>query len=396
VGFCIDADLCLTVSRNVAMKQTIAGRPTWAEINLDGLAHNYRTIRQHVGTGVKVLAALKANAYGHGAAQCARRLETAGVDWFGVALPAEGIELRTNGIAQPILCLGGFWREEEAALLQHNLTPVVYRIDMVESLNRAAADTGVTANVHVKIDTGMNRLGVKPDEISEFCEALSQCSNVRLEGLMTHLASADSAAHEQFTKAQLKQFRQAVERFRDRGFAPPYLHAANSAATFAYQKSWENMVRVGGSLYGFTRDVFPSNIPSPALKPVMSLHSRITLLKTVSKGERLGYGCTFETKRDSLIATLPIGYEDGYRRSLSNRGRVIVRGQFAPVVGRVSMDLTLVDVTDIHGVSLDDEVTLLGSDGQLSITAEDIAETTGTISYEVTCGISSRVPRVFI
>ncbi len=371
------------------------GRPTWAEIDLDALAHNFHVIRTHVGPDVKVLAAVKANAYGHGAAQCARRLQAEGVDWFGVALPEEGIELRTNEITKPILCLGGFWRDEETALLQHDLTPVVYRIDMIESLNHAAADAGTIASVHVKIDTGMRRLGVQRDSISKFCDALSRCANIRVDGLMTHLASADNAAHEVFTKEQLRCFNEAVEEFRSRGFLPTYIHAANSAATFAYPQSWGNMVRVGGSLYGFTRDVLPSNISAPSLRPVMSLRSRITLLKRVSKGERLGYGCTFETRRDCLIATLPIGYDDGYRRTLSNCGRVLVRGQFAPVVGRVSMDLTLIDVTDISGVSVDDEVTLLGTEGERTITAEDIAEKIGTISYEVTCGVSSRVPRVF-
>jgi alanine racemase len=377
------------------LKNRSSGRPTWAEIDLDALAHNFQIIRKHVGQDAKILAAVKASAYGHGAVQCARRLEAEGADWFGVALPAEGIELRVSGISKPILCLGGFWRDEETLLLRHDLTPVIHRLDMLESLNRAAANVGAIANVHVKIDTGMGRLGVQPDRISHFCDALSRSANLRVDGLMTHLAAADDEEREEFTKQQLRRFHETVELFRSRGFQPTFIHAANSAATFAYDLSWENMVRVGGSLYGFVRDVFPANIEAPPLRPVMRLRSRIMLLKHVSKGERLGYGCTFETPRDSLIATLPVGYDDGYRRALSNRGRVIVKGQFAAVVGRVSMDLTLIDVTDVPAVSLDDEVTLLGTDGQLTITAEDIAEAIGTISYEVTCGISSRVPRVF-
>jgi len=371
------------------------GRPTWAEIDLAALAHNLRAIRNHVGDEAKILAAVKANAYGHGAIECARKLESEGVDWFGVALPEEGIELRSAGITRPILCLGGFWSGQEPALLHHQLTPVVYRLDMIESLDQAARDADTVADVHVKIDTGMGRLGVRTDEVSEFCDALTRFQNIRVDGLMTHLAAADDESKQEFTDEQLSKFDQAVAIFRTRGFHPTFIHAANSAATFAKRRAADNLVRPGGSLYGFTRDVFPANIETPSLQPVMSLHSRIMLLKQVPKGEKLGYGCTFETKRDSLIATIPIGYDDGYRRALSNCGRVIFRGQFAPVVGRVSMDLTLIDVTDVDGVSLDDKVILLGRDKALSITAEDLGELAGMISYEITCGISGRVPRIY-
>ena len=371
------------------------GRPTWAEIDLSALAHNFRVIRKHAGESVKILAAVKANAYGHGAVQCAQLLETEGVDWFGVALPEEGIELRQGGITRPILCLGGFWRGQETLLLQHGLTPVVYRLDLIEALDREARAANMVVDVHVKIDTGMGRLGVRADEVPGFCEALTRFQNVRVDGLMTHLAAADDQSKEEFTDAQLSSFDQAVTIFRERGFVPTFVHAANSAATFAKRRTRDNLVRPGGSLYGFVRDVFPANIEAPPLKPVMSLHSRIVLLKKVPPGEKLGYGGTFETQRESLIATLPIGYDDGYRRALSNKGRVIVRGQFVPVVGRVSMDLTLIDVTDVEGVTIDDEVILLESDGSLSISAEEVGTIAGTISYEITCGISSRVPRVF-
>jgi alanine racemase len=280
--------------------------------------------------------------------------------------------------------------------LQQNLTPVVYRLDMIEALDRAARAAGVTADVHVKIDTGMGRLGVRSDDVRQFCEALSRFRNIRVDGLMTHLAAADDPAHEDFTKDQLERFQQAVDLFRERGFSPSYVHAANSAAAFAYPGSRGNIVRPGGALYGFSRDVLPPNIEAAGLRPVMSVHSRIMLLKTVGRGEKLGYGCTFETLRESVIATIPIGYDDGYRRALSNRGQVIVGGTFAPVVGRVSMDLILIDVTDVPGVSLHDQVILLGRDGERSITAEDLGELAGTISYEITCGISSRVPRQYL
>lgn len=371
------------------------GRPTWAEINLAALAHNLRVIRQQVGEGVKILAAVKANAYGHGAIECARALEGEGLDWFGVALPEEGIELREAGIARPILCLGGFWPGQESLLLQHQLTPVVYRLDLLESLDRAAKQSGVVVDVHMKIDTGMGRLGVRADEVPQFLDHLQRYQNIRVDGLMTHLAAADDVSKQAFTEEQLEKFEHARKIFDERGFRPTFLHAANSAAAFANPRARGNLVRPGGSLYGFIRDVFPPSVAAPPLQPVMSLHSRITLLKRVPKGEKLGYGCTFETSRDSRIATIPIGYDDGYSRAFSNRARVIVRGQLAPVVGRVSMDLTLVDVTEVAGVALDDQVTLLGRNGDASITAEDLGEIAGTISYEITCGISNRVPRIY-
>jgi len=372
------------------------GRPTWAEIDLDALAHNLGVIRKQVGPETKIMAAVKANAYGHGSVQCARRLEAEGVDWFGVALPEEGIELRESGISRPILCLGGFWQGQESACLQYQLTPVVDRLDETEALDRAARDAGIKANVHLKIDTGMGRLGVRPEKLSQFCEGLQRLSHIRVEGLMTHLAAADDPALDEFTASQLKRFEDGVRECRQHGIDPAYIHVANSAATFALSQGERNMVRPGGSLYGFVRDVFSTRIVRPALKPVMSVHSRIILLKSVGPGEKLGYGCTFETKRESLIGTIPIGYDDGFRRALSNRGKMIVRGQFAPVVGRVSMDMTLIDVTDVSHVAVDDYVTLLGSEGEAAITAEDLGELLGTISYEITCGISSRVPRIYL
>jgi len=372
-----------------------SGRPTWAEIDLAALAHNLRLIRKRIGPDVRILAAVKANAYGHDAVECARRLEKEGADWFGVAIPEEGIELRSAGITRPVLCLGGFWQGQESACIQQHLTPVIYRLDILDALNSAAADAHATIDVHVKIDTGMGRLGIRVDEVSDFAEAIKRFPHVRVDGLMTHLAAADEVSLESFTEQQLDRFEEAVRGFRAHGFEPGYIHAANSAAAFAHARARGNMVRPGGALYGFTRDVFPANMAVPELKAVMSVHSRIALLKSVPAGEKLGYGCTFETSRESLIATIPIGYDDGYRRALSNRGRVIVRGKWAPVVGRVSMDLTLVDVTEIAGVAEGDQVTMLGRQGDLEITAEELGQLAGTISYEITCGISNRVPRIY-
>jgi alanine racemase len=237
---------------------------------------------------------------------------------------------------------------------------------------------------------------VRPQGLNYFCNTLRTFEKVRVTGLMTHLAAADEAEQSDFTNRQLEQFEQAIAAFREQGFAPAYIHAANSAGLFSFTESWGNLVRPGGTLYGFADDVLSAEVTAPSLQPVMSLHTRIMLLKEVSRGEKLGYGCTFETKRDSLIATLPIGYDDGYRRALSNCGRVIVRGVFVPVVGRVSMDLTMIDVTDVPNVSLNDQVTLLGTQGNLSIKAEELGRLLDTISYEITCGISNRVPRKYL
>jgi len=371
-----------------------AGRPTWAEVDLDALASNFRVVRRQVGAGVKVLAVVKADAYGHGAAECARRLEAEGADWFGVASPEEGVGLRRAGVARPVLTFGGFWEGQAEVCVGEGLVPAVYRLDMVAALDEAARAAGVVADLHVKIDTGMGRLGVRHEEAAEFAVKLAGFKNVRVDGLLTHFAVADEPERLCFTDDQVKRFRDAVEAFRAHGHRPAHEHMANSAATFAYPQTWGNMVRPGGVLYGLWRDVLPAGSRDPGLRPVMTVRSRITLLKRVRRGETLGYGCTFEASRDMMVATLPVGYHDGYMRALSNRGRVIVRGKYAPVVGRVSMDLTLVDVTDVPGAAEGDVMTLLGTDAALAVPVEDLAQTAGTISYEVTCGISGRVPRI--
>lgn len=371
-------------------------RPTWAEIDLDALAANFHEVRRLVGSEVKVMAVVKADAYGHGAAECARRLAAEGADWFAVALPEEGIELRRAGIEQPILCLEGFWEGQAGACLKYQLVPVIYRLDMAEAFESAAREAGVVADVHVKIDTGVGRLGVRYDgAATEFARALKHFAHLRVDGLMTHFASADDAARDSFTAEQLARFHVAHDSFRAAGHAPTFVDMANSAATFAHPATRGNMVRPGGVLYGLWRDVLQTPNEPPQLRPVLAVRSRIILLKWIGAGETLGYGCTFEATRPTLVATLPIGYHDGYARALSNRGRVIVRGQYAPIAGRISMDLTLVDVTDVRGAELDDQVTLIGTDGELSVTAEEIAKIAGTISYEITCGISARVPRKF-
>jgi alanine racemase len=370
-------------------------RPTWAEIDLDALAANFREVRARVGPGVGVMGVLKADAYGHGAVGCARRLAREGAEWFGVATPEEAVELRRAGLTQSILCFGGCWEGQEALCLAERVTPVVYRLDAAEALDRAARERGETAAVHVKIDTGMGRLGVRHEEAAAFARRAAELKHLRVEGLMTHFAAADEPERDCFTEEQLARFRQAQSAFREAGHAPAYEHMANSAATFAHPSTRGNMVRPGGVLYGLWRDVLPPLAERPALRPVMAVRTHVTLLKGVRRGETLGYGCTFEASRDMTVATVPLGYGDGYARALSNRGRVIVRGAYAAVVGRISMDLTMVDVTDVAGVRVGEVVTMLGADGRLEVPAEDVARTAGTLSYEITCGISARVPRVF-
>ena len=374
----------------------VGGRPTWAEIDLEALASNFRAVRARVGPGVEVMGVVKADAYGHGAAECARRLEAEGAGWFGVATPEEGLALRRAGVSRPVLSFGGFWEGQAAACVAHGIVPVVYRFDMAEALDAAARAAGVVADLHVKVDTGMGRLGVRHDAAAGFAERLRGLGGVRVGGLMTHYAAADDPRRDPFTAEQFKRFREAAAAFRARGHRPAYEHTANSAATFAHPETRCDMVRPGGVLYGLWRDVLPPHAGAPGLRPVMSVRTRVTLLKRVRAGETLGYGCAFVAARETTVATLPAGYADGYARALSNRGRVVVRGRFAPVVGRVSMDLTLVDVTDVEGVRVGDRVTLFGADSGLLLPAEDLAQTAGTLSYEITCGVSARVPRRYL
>ena len=370
-------------------------RPTWAEVNLDNLVHNYRVMKEAAGPDVGILAAVKANAYGHGAVACALALERAGADWFGVALVEEGIELRRAEISSPILCLGGYWNDQAPLLIEHDLTPVIYRLDLLERLDRFAREAGRTVNYHLKVNTGMGRLGVPHSELSAFLDGAARYTNAKLDGVMTHFASADLPDKVDYTLGQARLFDDAIEHVRARGHRPAWIHQANSAATHALPKGRANLVRLGGVLYGLWRDVTNPTVKPLDWLPVLSLHTRIILLKTVPAGAQLGYGGTFVTRRESRIATLAIGYADGLRRAVSNCGHALVGGRAAPIVGRVSMDLTIINVTDIPGAALDDEAVLIGRQGEAAISAEQLAASLGTISYEVTCGVGSRVPRVY-
>jgi alanine racemase len=369
-------------------------RPTWAEISLSALKHNYLTIKNHLTAGAQLMAVVKANAYGHGAVECSRALESIGADWFGVALVEEGVELRQAGIVRPIFCLSGFWRGQAEEVVARDLTVAVFRLDQAEELDAKAREAGRVANFHLKVDTGMGRLGLRPDDLADFARALKRFRHVKLDGVMTHFADADGD-DPAYTDAQIARYDEAVKILREFGFDPSWRHLANSAGIHAYPQSHGNLARAGATLYGLSRDVLSSRLDPFDLRPVMSLRSRIVMLKTVSAETALGYGCTFTTSRESRIATIPIGYADGLRRAHSNNGRVLVRGGFAPICGRVSMDLTIIDVTDAPYVEVGDEVILIGEQDGLKITAEDLAGQIGTISYEIVTGVSARVPRVY-
>lgn len=368
-------------------------RPTATYIDLDALAFNFHSSKQFIGDEVGYMAVVKADAYGHGAVECALRLEKEGVDWFGVAIPEEGVELRRAGVTRPILCLGSFWPGQESLIVEHDLTPVIFSLDTARRLSEFSVDKSV--DIHVKIDTGMGRVGVRWPDAGEFARGLKQFSNLSVIGIMSHLASADEPAQDVFTGTQIGRFDDAIGAFEEAGHSPRIVDIANSPGSIRCRESRHGMVRLGGALYGLLSDILPGSADGPELRPVMSLRSRIAHIKDVPAGEGLGYGRTFITTRDSRIALVPIGYADGYPRAMSNAGRAVVNAAFAPVVGRVSMDWTLLDVTDID-TAVGDEVFLIGGDGDVRVTAADLARELGTIGYEITCGISPRVPRVYI
>ncbi|OGW35305.1 MAG: alanine racemase [Nitrospirae bacterium GWD2_57_9] len=364
-------------------------RPTEAEIDLNALTHNFRRARDRAAAR-KVLAVVKAQAYGHGAVAVARHVLKLGADMLGVALAEEGRELRDAGIESPVLVMGAVFPEQAETIVGLCLAPVVCSLSVARALSTEAIKQGTRLPVHVKIDSGMGRIGIAPEEGVRFIEELKNLEGIDVQGLMTHFADADLRDKE-FSSSQLDRFEALIKGLEERGIRVPLRHAANSAALLDYGRALFTMVRPGIMLYGYD----PLRRNSAELKPVLSLVTRIAFLKRVPAGTSISYGRTFMTRRESLIATIPIGYADGYNRGLSNRGEALVRGSRVPVVGRICMDMCMLDVTDVPGVSEGDRVTLIGAQGGERITAEDIADRTGTIAYEVLCGISSRVPRSY-
>ncbi len=374
-------------------------RPTTAHIDLGALRHNLAQVRRLAGDR-EVIAIVKADAYGHGAVPVARALAAEGVTRFGVALVEEGRALREAGIRGEVLVLGGFVEDQAAEIVELGLTATIFHAGHADALNEAARRAGRAAPVHVKIDTGMGRLGFSPVAAPDAVAALARCAFLRLEGLMTHFADAD-LADPAYAREQVARFDAVAETVRRAGVRIPIRHAANSAAVMA-ASSWRSAM--GGPLYDAVRPglMLYGARPGPAvgagvdLRPVLSLTTRILLLKRVPPGTPISYGRTFVTRRKSLIAVLPIGYADGYPRALSNAGRVLVRGRAAPVVGRVCMDLTMVDATDVPDAAEGDEAVVIGAQGAAAITVEEVAAGAGTIAYEILCGIGPRVPRRYL
>ena len=367
-----------------------SGRPTIAQIDLDALAFNFRQLQKRVRKGVRILAVVKADAYGHGALPISRKLERLGVEYLGVAIAEEGVELRKGGVKAPILVLGGIYGGDIEKIFRFNLTPVVFHKDTLKSISKVAQGGKRKIRVHVKVDTGMGRLGVPLPLWPNFLKEIAHFPKVEIEGILSHFSMMNE---EDYTKHQWDQFLGAVKCAEELGIRCRYLHMASSAMLATSSHYSGSLVRPGIMLYG----AYPSPVLKNLihLKPVMTLKTRIHFLKSVPSGFRISYGGTFVTRKESLIATLPIGYADGYSRTLSNRGEVLVRGKRAPIVGKVCMDFIMVDVTDIPKVSLGDEVVLIGSQGKEVITAEEIADRINTISYEVFCSIGKRIPRIY-
>ena len=380
-------------------------RPTWAEVSLSALQSNFRVIQGHVGPKVTVCAVVKGDAYGHGAVECARALEQAGCTWFGVSSIDEGMQLRTCGIRGRILLMSGFWPGDEAALVEHKLTPAAWdwgQIELLEeAVHRQAGGKTSPVAIHLKIDTGMGRLGLSVAELRSLATSIKAAQHVLLEGVFTHLAAAEVVGSPT-VDAQVKRFDDAVSAITEAGLSPAYYHIANSSAIASRRETWKNMVRPGISLYGyylpFTSAV--TGAPDASLElpvePVLTWKTRILAVRDFPARSPIGYNGAYITPTPARIAVLPVGYADGLNRLLSSQGRVIVRNQHAPMVGNVSMDMTMIDVTGVPGADVGDEVIVLGSSGERRISAWEHAGLAHTIPYETLCNISKRVPRRYL
>lgn len=362
-------------------------RPTRAEILLDAIAHNLRTVQNVLGR-VKVLAVVKADGYGHGIVPVSRTLQANGVDGFGVALAEEGLELRESGIDRAILVLNGIHGSAHRDVIASGLTPVLYELGEAAAFHAVAG--GRHVDVHLKVDTGMGRLGVPFDTLTDFLTKLRAYRSIRIVGLMTHLSTADEDPS--FVAHQLSVFAKADGLVRRYGHEPVVRHAANSPGLFRHPEAHYDWVRPGLALFGYPG---ADSIDAP-LRPAMRWRTEVIRLRILRPGETVGYGRAFVADRDTRLATIPLGYGDGLLRSASNRAVVLVRGRRCPVVGNVSMDLTTVDVSTVPDVAIGDEVLLLGRQGSESLDARDLAAATGTIAYEILTNVSRRVPRLYL
>jgi len=372
-------------------------RPTRVEIDLNAIAHNIELVRRKVGHQVKIMAVVKADGYGHGAAEVATVALQNGAECLGVAIPEEGIELRTSGIRAPILVLGLAPPNHARDVIKHDLSQTVSAMELAAALSTEAQELGKAAKVHIKVDTGMSRIGVPPEDAVNFVERILQLKGVDVEGIFTHFSVSDSVADSKdktFTESQIGKFKQVVARLAQDGIQIPIKHAANSGGVLHFPSSYFDMVRPGIMLYGlyYSREVAVAE----NLQPAMSFKTAIIHLKTVPPEASISYGRTFVTEKESIIATLPVGYADGYNRLLSNKGEVLVKGRRAAVLGRVCMDMTMIDVSHVPDVEVGDEVVLFGKQGDAEIAMDEIADKTNTIINEVACSIGKRVPRVYL
>ena len=372
-------------------------RPTWAEIDLSALRHNFRVMNKAVGEKTTVCAVIKANAYGHGIEAVARALQNEGAEWLGVTSTDEGAQVRDAGVNTRMLLMTGFWHGEEEEIVARNLTPGIWDAWQIDSLQQEAARQGKKVAFHLKVDTGMTRFGVNQWELEPRLQQIRQCPNLELEGVFTHLASAEviDAPDVEAQAANFANVRDTVKRL---GFQPRYFHMANTAATLCHPETRDLMVRPGLAMYGYIqRFSWASGGRGPEfpidLRPVLTWKTKIISIREVGAGRYVGYNGTFITTRRTRIAGLPIGYADGLNRKLSNRARFIVRDKFAPLLGRVSMDISLLDVTEVPDAEIGDEVLVIGSSASRSVSAWDHAHLCDTIAYEILCAISERVPR---
>jgi len=369
-------------------------RPVWLEINLDAIAHNVKTIKQIVGENTQIIAVVKANAYGHGAIEVSETLLENGVTMLGVGVVDEGIVLRKAGIKAPILVCGLTTGDQFESLVLHNLTATVCDLRTAQILSRIADKRKKRVRIHIKIDTGMGRLGILSKDTLNFVKEISEMKNIEIEGIFTHFA-ASNEEDGIYTRKQFEKYKKALLELEEEGINIPLRHVANSAAILHSSSLHLNAVRPGIALYG----LFPSPKTKRTiqLKPAAEFKTKIVFLKKVPAGKSIGYGRTYITTKSSRIATLPVGYADGYSWLLSNKGEVLVRGRRAPIIGRICMDLCMIDVTHISGVQIGDEVVLWGKQGSEMISAEEVAQKIGSIVYEVICMVDKeRVPKVFI
>jgi len=370
-------------------------RATRAVIHLDHIVHNLECIKRLVGDHKKICVAVKADAYGHGAVEISRRALEWGVDFLAVATVHEGIILRQAGIEAPIILFSFALDEEIPALVKNSLTPFTGDSQYAEKLNEEAIRQDVSLNVHLKVDTGMGRIGVIPDDAPALAQYIQECSHLNLQGVCTHLPVSDGSGEDdlKFTEDQVQLFARTVEKIRMAGVNPGIIHAANSGAIIAHPSAHFDMVRPGICLYGYYPD--PSMKRNEEFKPVMELVSKINFIKKVNKETSISYGRTWTAERDTWIGTIPAGYADGYNRLLSSKGQVLINGNLRPVAGRVCMDQFMVDLGPEKDAVLYDEVILFGP-GEGAQTAADIAVKAGTIPYEITCNINKRVPRDYM